>query len=84
MSRLPNPRRRDPTVDFDGAAFRVESRGKTLSLAASRESEDELVIALDDVAAYDDGDEIAIEDLPRLLEAIEEKAEELGLSVAFD
>jgi hypothetical protein len=81
--------RRGPQAEFDGARFRVSHRGRSVDVPAVLE-EDELLVELDGVTHWapadgtGEGEEISIEDLGDILEAIEKAAEDAGLSISFD
>ena len=85
--------RRGPSlkVEITEGAIRVTSRGRTLTLQACAPPPDaddapDFLIRLDDIEFWDglDAEEIAIEDLQRILDAIENECEHHGLSVAFE
>lgn len=89
MSKSPSRARRGPQVVFDGAMFRVAQRGRSVEVPAVRDGEDAFLVELDDVthwAAVDGGDpqEISIDDLGAILEAIENFAEDEGFSISFE
>lgn len=86
-------RRRSPVaVEITEGAIRVASRGRSLTLTAvaplpDAQERTDFLIRLDDIEFWDaphDTEEIAIEDLQRVLDAIEEECEGHGLSVAFE
>jgi hypothetical protein len=82
-------KRRSPTVEFDGSVFRVAHRGRSLELSVMSE-DDGLVVELDGVthwapaAGQAEGDEISIEDLGAVLDAVEEAAVTAGFSISFE
>ena len=86
--------RRGPAlnVEITEGAIRVMSRGRTLTLRAVAPPPDadnapDFIIRLDDLEFWDAPDaaeEIAIEDLSAICEAIEKECDAHGLSVEFD
>lgn len=91
MNKSPSTRgRRGPQVEFDGAVFHVTHRGRSVDVPASREEEDELLVELDSVTHWapaegnGEGEEISIDDLGDILDAIEQAAEGAGLSISFE
>ena len=88
MTKSPS-RRRGPLVEFDGAMFRVIHRGRSVAIPAVAEEDDAFLVELDDVTHWaatgeTERQEISIEDLGDILEAIENFAEEEGLSISFE
>ena len=79
-------------VEITEGAIRVTSRGRSLTLrtaASPPDAEDapDFLIQLDDIEFWDAPDaseEIAIEDLQRILDAIEAECDNHGLSVEFE
>lgn len=91
MNKTPLARgRRGPQAQFDGAVFHVTHRGRNVDIPAVVEDEDELLVELDGVTHWaaaegqEEGEEISIDDLGDILEAIENAAEAEGLSVSFE
>ncbi len=86
MIKAPSPRRRGPLVTFDGARFHIQLRGHELAVTAVEDvdGQEDLLIELDAITHYGDGEEIAVEDMAAILEAIEEEAGKAGLSIAFE
>lgn len=92
LMNMPSPTRsnRKPLVTFDGKVFHVTWRGRSLDVLVAAGDEEEVLVELDGVThwAKADGDsqpqEIAIDDLGVILEAIENAAEDNGLSISFE
>jgi hypothetical protein len=86
--------RRGPVFDVDitEGAIRVRSGGRTLTLhneppPADLDEEADFLIRLDEIEHWDapHGDQsIEVEELQKILEAIEDKLESSGLSVIFE
>jgi hypothetical protein len=95
---FPQQRRRGPQVAWDGTAFRVMSKGRALNVPVVPASdESDMLVELDalthweplkasegDATSPSEGDEVSIEDLHEILEAIEQEAERLGLPIEFE
>ncbi len=77
-------KRKGPSVTFTDTGVHVEHRGRVLDLPVYESEEADALIALDGVTHYADGTEIELDDLTAILDAIEEAAEEDGLSLEFD
>lgn len=85
-------RRPSPTVDITEGAIRVSSRGRVLTLMAAApppdaEDRTDFLIHLDDIAFWDaphDAEEVDIDELQRILDAIEAECDKHGLSIAFE
>ncbi len=73
-----------PSITFTDTGVHIEHRGRVLDLPVYESEEADALIALDGVTHYADGTEIELDDLTTILEAIEEAAEEDGLSIEFD
>jgi hypothetical protein len=79
-------------VEITEGAIRVRSAGRVLTIAntpppADLEEDADFVIALDEIDhwdAPDDDTEIEVDELQKILEAIEQEVEKHGLSVAFE
>ena len=82
--------RRKPLAVYDGKAFHVVFRGRSLDVAAVAGDDGNVLVELDSVTHWSplEGEseptEIAIEDLGVILDAIESTAEEAGLSIWFE
>jgi hypothetical protein len=86
--------RRSPalTVEITEGAIRVKSRGRLLTLVAAASPPDaedapDFLVMLDDIAFWDaphSDEEIEIDDLQRILDAIETECDNHGLSVEFE
>ncbi len=86
--------RRGPAlkVEITEGAIRVTSRGRSLTLRPSAPPPDadeapDFIIRLDDIEFWDAPDaaeEIAIEEISAICEAIEKECDAHGLSVEFD
>jgi hypothetical protein len=80
------------TVSITEGAIRVASGEKTLTLTPihappDAEGEPDFVIALDDIEAWDaphDDALIEVEELQRIVRAVEDECDNRGLSVEFD
>lgn len=95
---LPPKRRRGPQVEWDGSTFRVTSKGRSLNVPViPAQVESDMLVELDalthwepvkasegDATSPSEGDEVSIEDLHEILEAIEQEAERLGLPIEFE
>ncbi|MDB5596622.1 MAG: hypothetical protein JWM36_3583 [Hyphomicrobiales bacterium] len=95
---FPPKRRRGPQVEWDGTTFRVTSKGRCLNVPVIPASvESDMLVELDalthwesaeasegDPTSPSEGDEVSIEDLHEILEAIEQEAERLGLPIEFE
>lgn len=79
-------------VDITEGAIRVTSHGRVLTVrpaARPPDAEDapDFLIEMDDIAFWDEPDaaqEITVEELQRILDAIETECEHHGLSVEFE
>ena len=79
-------------VEITEGAIRVTSRARQLTLRAvapppDAENAPDFLIHLDDIEfwdAPDDAEEISIDDLQRILDAIEAECDNHGLSVEFE
>ena len=77
-------KRKGPSITFTDTGVHVEHRGRVLDLPVYESEVADALIALDGVTHYADGTEIELDDLKAILEAIEEAAEEDGLTIEFD
>jgi hypothetical protein len=77
-------KRKGPSITFTDTGVHVEHRGRVLDLPVYESEDADALIALDGVTHYGDGTEIELDDLNAILEAIEEAAEEDGLTIEFD
>lgn len=85
-------RKRAIEVEITEGAIRVRHDGRTLTVAATSpppDAEDapDFILSLDEIVSWDephDEVEIGIEELQRVLSAIEEECDRHGLSVEFD
>jgi len=90
MNKPPSARgRRKPLASFDGTAFHVEVRDRSVDVPAVLAGDDvhvELDVVTHWTAAEGESEapEISIEDLGTVLDAIENAAEEAGLSIWFE
>ena len=81
--------RRKPLATFDGKSFRVEYRDRSADVPAVLTGDD-VHVELDVVTHWtiaegeSEAPEISIEDLGAILDAIENAAEEAGLSIWFE
>jgi hypothetical protein len=81
-----------PEVELTEGAIRVVWRGRTrtiLPVAAPPNSEEaaDFIVALDDIVCWDPPDdetEIQMDELQKILEAIDEAFDRLGLEVAYE
>ncbi|HXY58906.1 MAG TPA: Imm74 family immunity protein [Methylocystis sp.] len=79
-------------IELVGDALRLHSKGRALTIANAAQSEDqeeeaEFLVLLDEIEfwdAPDDSTPIEIEELPKILDAIEDFAEAHGFSIAFE
>ncbi len=90
MNNPPSARgRRKPLASFDGTAFHVEVRDRSVDVPAVLAGDD-VHVELDVVTHWtaaeceSEAPEISIEDLGTVLDAIENAAEEAGLSIWFE
>jgi hypothetical protein len=80
------------TVEITEGAIRVRHRGRCLTLVGAASPPDadgapDFLILLDDIAYWDApyaGEEVEIDDLQRILDAIEAECGNHGLSVEFE
>jgi hypothetical protein len=77
-------KRKGPSVIFTDTGVRVEYRGRVLDLPVYESEDADALIELDGVTHYADGTEIELDDLTTILDAIEEAAEDDGLTIEFD
>lgn len=86
-------RRGKPVARWTGSAFEVRKGGRSLMVAAVAEGEEShLLVELDAVTHWNQGDgtelhpsdELSIEDLHAVLEAIEAEADAQALSIEFE
>ena len=77
-------KRKGPSITFADTGVHVEHRGRVLDLPVYESEEADALIELDGVTHYADGTEIELDDLNAILDAIEEAAEEDGLTIEFD
>ncbi|MBX9740921.1 MAG: hypothetical protein K2X62_12640 [Beijerinckiaceae bacterium] len=86
-------RRGKPVAAWNGAAFEVAKGDRRLLVKAEKqEGEAQLLVELDSLTHWSsegnpepqESDELSIEDLHAILEAIEEEADEQGLSIDFE
>jgi len=89
---MPKRRQGELLVELTEGAIKIKMAGKVLTLRQlldSAEEEDQpcFVVALDDIAHWDspnETDEIDIEILKKIVEAIELEFDKLGLEIAFE
>ncbi len=77
-------KRKGPSITFTDTGVRVEYRGRVLDLPVYESEDADALIELDGVTHYADGTEIELDDLTTILDAIEEAAEDDGLTIEFD
>jgi hypothetical protein len=85
-------RRERYVVEITEGALRIAAGNRVLTLTPVRppvnqESAPDFILALDDIEHWDaphDDDLIEIEDLQRIVQAIEDECDSRGLSVEFD
>ena len=77
-------KKRGPSITFTDTGVHVEHRGRVLDLPVYESEDADALIGLDGVTHYGDGTEIELDDLNAILEAIEEAAEDDGLTIEFD
>jgi hypothetical protein len=77
-------KRKGPSITFTDTGVHIEHRGRVLDLPVYESEDADALISLDGVTHYGDGTEIELDDLNAILEAIEEAAEEDGLTIEFD
>jgi len=85
-------RRERYVVEITEGALRIAAGSRVLTLTpvrppVSQESAPDFILALDDIEHWDaphDDDLIEIEDLQRIVQAIEDECDRRGLSVEFD
>ncbi len=81
-----------PEVELTEGAIRVVWRGRTRTILPatappSSEEAADFIVALDDIVCWDppdDDTEIKMDELQKILEAIDEAFDRLGLEVAYD
>lgn len=90
MNKIPPARsRRKPLATFDGKMFHIEFRDRSVDVPAVLGGDD-VHVELDVVTHWtvaegeSEAPEISVEDLGAILDAIENAAEEAGLSIWFE
>ena len=94
MSRTTTPgKRRGLSAIWDGAGFRVTKGERSLFVPVQGTIEEsQLLVELDELTHWqdsgksgsDDLDELTIEELHAILEAVEDEAERMGVSIEFE
>jgi len=79
-------------IELLNDGLRLRSKGRTLTIAnaarlVKQEEDAEFLVLLDEIESWDAPDDqtpIEIEELPKILDAIEDFAERQGFSIAFE
>lgn len=77
-------KKRGPQITFTDQGVQIVFRDQSLDVPVYESEEADVLIELDKITHYASGADISLEDLGRILAALEEAAEAEDLSIEFD